>query len=150
MNFINYTGIWIPITLSNFYAGTRSAYFPAMLDTTVNRVQLVTQTTFIMPILGIQLTQFSIGYDTVALFAQIRFYNRYIHQPFGKLMSTSDTQVTGQVNVKLLTGNQSTNCIADAELSTNTVTSLGLTCVGDYVKYFELFPHCKIGSKYST
>ena len=84
--FINYSGIWIPISISNFYSGTKSSYFPPMIDTTINKVTLTRDPAFQMPLLGIQITQFLIGYDCVALFAYIRFYKTYIHQPFGKLM----------------------------------------------------------------
>ena len=68
--------------------------------------------------------------------------------PIVKLMSTAATQITGQVNLKLLTGNAVNNCIADTELSTNTVASLGLTCVGDYVDYFDTNLQCGNNSKY--
>jgi len=84
--FKGYTGNWIPVSISNFYSGTKSSYFPPMLDSTINRVQMIKDSSFVMPLQGIQFTQLSIGYDCVALFAEFRFYNKYIHQPFGKLL----------------------------------------------------------------
>lgn len=84
--FNTFKGRWIPMSISNYYSNTISSYFPPMFDVTVNKVELPMETTFSMPLLGIPITQFSIGYDCVALWAEMRFYNRYIHNPFGKLM----------------------------------------------------------------
>jgi len=49
-----------------------------------------------------------------------------------------------------LSGNLSTNCLADSDLSSGTVSSLGISCVGDYQEYLENANQCNDNTKFMT
>ena len=80
-------GKWTLITLSNYKAGTISTYFPHMINISSGQRDLPMKSTYSIPAAGISITQLNFGNECVALFANLRFYNKYIQGAFGWIMT---------------------------------------------------------------
>ena len=144
---MNYVGSWILITFSNYSSGSISSYYPNMVTMSSNGIDLPIQSTYIIPTNGITITQAQLGYEVVALFAQMRFYSKFIQGAYGWVMSSSTTRD----NFKILTINLmggSTTCLSNNDLSGQTITSLQNTCVGDYNVYLDSTQSCNDNTKY--
>ena len=85
--FANNIGKWTLLTLSNFKAGTISTYFPHMINISSGQRDLPKKSTYSIPAAGISITQFNFGNECVALFANLRFYKKYIQGAFGWVMT---------------------------------------------------------------
>lgn len=142
VNFSQYIGNWIPVTLANYNANSIYTYYPNMITLAVNRIDLAMQTGYTIPTSGIPITQVSLGYEVVALFSEFRFYSHFIQGAYGQIMSSSTTKAKNTLFNILLTGSSATNCISNSDLAAGTTTSLGTTCIGDYQDYLDTTAQC--------
>ncbi len=85
--FHNNIGKWALITLSNFKLATISNYFPHIINVSSGHRDLPMKSGYTIPGAGISITQFNFGNECVALFADLRFYNKYIQGSYGWVMT---------------------------------------------------------------
>jgi len=84
--FTNSIGTWILITFSNYISGTKGAYFPNMVQISINKRDIPMKSTYTIPSSGIIISQFQFGYECVALFSELRFYKKFIQGAYGWLL----------------------------------------------------------------
>ena len=85
-SFTTSIGTWILVTFANYISGTKSAYFPNMVQISVNKRDIPMKAAYTIPSSGIIISQFQFGYECVALFSELRFYRKFIQGAFGWLL----------------------------------------------------------------
>jgi hypothetical protein len=73
-DFINYFGRWIPISIANYISNTNNDVYPNMFTLSVNKKDIPFYVNdqgdkYAIPDSGIKITEFSLGYDLIALFS---------------------------------------------------------------------------------
>lgn len=148
-NFQKYIGIWIPIVIANYISNTNNDVYPNMLTLSVNKIDIPFSSGYSIPTSGVSVNQISFGIEIIALYAELRVYNRFIQGAYGTITSKTTTREENIMFKYNLFGSNNNNCLQDGELASNTVGGLGITCVADYneylsstcddnVKYFDL------------
>ena len=130
-SFNQYFGKWILLTVS-IHRSEENDVYPHMFTFSVNKVDIPFSSGYSIPPDGFQITSLNIGSEIVALFADLRIYNKFIQGSFGTVMAT---QTEGSKNLVFhykLTSNAITGC-ADGALPAST----GYTCVSDYMPYLD-------------
>lgn len=147
LNFMNNIGNWVLVTFSNYISGSISNYYPNIATMSSNGIDIKMQSTYVMPTNGITFTQAQLGFEVVALFAQMSFYSKFIQGAYGWVMSSTTTRNTALLLIINLNGGSST-CISNNDLSGQTTSSLQTSCVGDYNVYLDPSLSCSDNTKY--
>jgi hypothetical protein len=123
-------GTWVPISISA-YRETNVNIFPNMIHMTIDYTQ--------MPILDSAMSNYVVSEFTmpstwIGLISDITFYNSFIISAWGFKKFDSDYQNNSKYIISTfpMKSNISGQCLADSQLSSGTVSGLGVICVADY------------------
>ena len=143
--FIDYFGIWIPISIANYISNTNNNVYPNMFTLSVNKIDIPfnTDPVYAIPESGIKITELSLGYDIIALFAEISIYSKFIQGGYGRIRSLQNLK--DQFFYKSLTGTKPNDClVVNDDLSSD----ISLICAPDYSVNFIDSYYCKDDTKF--
>ena len=147
--FIDYFGIWIPISIANYISGANTVVYPNMFTLSVNKRDIPfykdpnTNKIYSIPESGIKITELSLGYDIIALFAEISIYSKFIQGGYGRIRSLQNLK--DQFFYKSLTGTKPNDClVVNDDLSSD----ISLICAPDYSVNFIDTYYCQDDTKY--
>ena len=131
-NFNKYFGIWIPISIANYISNAQSDIYPNMFTLSVNKIDIPFSEGYSIPSTGIKVTQLQLGYEIIALFAELSIYSKFIQGGYGKIRSTE--YLKDRCYYKTLTGTSTSNCIDSSDL----ISQVPIICAPDYnVNFME-------------
>ena len=140
--FIDYFGIWIPISIANYISNANNGVYPNMFTLSVNKKDIPFKTGYTLPESGIKITEFSLGYEIIALFAELSIYSKFIQGGYGRIRSLQNLK--DQFFYKSLTGTKPNDClVVEDDLSSDS-----LICAPDYSVNFIDSYYCKNDQKY--
>ena len=142
-NFQHYFGIWIPISIANYVSNAKSEIYPNMFTLSVNKIDIPFSEGYSIPSTGIKVTQLQLGYEIIALFAELSIYSKFIQGGYGRIRSNIYEQ--DLYYNKSLIGNSSTNCI---DVSTDLLSAATVICAPDYNINFMKEYYCEDDKKY--
>lgn len=140
VNFESYIGKWIPISIANYISTSTSDIYPHMLTFSVNRIDIAFNSGYSIPSLGVPVTLLDFGYEVVALFADIRIYNKFIQGGYGTIMSKTETKAVDLFYHKSLMGGMNNNCVST---TSDLASFVDIVCVEDYSIYFDTTLACE-------
>ena len=146
--FVDQIGQWTLVTYANYKANTINSYYPNMMGASINKKDLPMEAAYSIPATGISINRAEIGYEVVGLFADFRFYNKYIQGAFGLIMSSNTKRAENLITSISLSANTANACISDADLNGATVIALGISCIADYNIYLDTNVQCTDDTKY--
>jgi hypothetical protein len=136
-------GQWTLVSLSNYYSsGTIYKYFPTMVNFWLQTEDQKKEVNFNMPGAGLNIDNIDIGNEIIALFADMRFYNNYIVQPYGLVMSLDTTNQQDMMFNRYMIGTTSKNCLTDSDIDGGNAGSYKISCVPDYHPYLDTTLRC--------
>lgn len=147
-NWSKYIGQWVLITFSNYISNSINTYYPNMMTLSVNKIDIPMQVSYTLPSSGVPITEVKLGFEIVALFTEFRFYSNFIQGAYGTVSATPTTKSGNLIFMISLSGNSASNCISDSDLASGTVTSLGISCQGDYNNFLDTTLQCNDDTKY--
>ena len=117
-DFINYFGRWIPISIANYISNTNNDVYPNMFTLSVNKKDIPFYVDdqgnkYAIPDSGIKITELSLGYDIIALFAELSIYSKFIQGGYGRIRSLQN--LNDQFFYKSLTGTKPNDCLVVAD-----------------------------------
>ena len=141
--FREYFGIWIPISIANYISNANNDVYPNMFTLSVNKIDIPFDADYKIPPSGIKATELSIGYEIIALFAELSIYSRFIQGGYGRIRS--EQYLTDQFYYKSLTGTKPNDCLT---VESDLQSSIDLICSPDYSVYFIDSYYCKNDLKF--
>ena len=126
-NFGKYFGIWIPISIADYISGEQNNIYPNMFTLSVNKIDIPFCEGYTLPDTGIKVNQLQLGYEIIALFAQLRIYSKFIQGGYGHIRSTQLNQ--NLFYSKSLIGTNNNNCVNP---STDLISNVNILCEPDY------------------
>ena len=142
-NFKNYFGIWIPISIANYRSNAQSEIYPNMFTLSVNKIDIPFSEGYSIPSTGIKVTQLQLGYEIIALFAELSIYSKFIQGGYGKIRSPQYKE--DRYYYKSLIGNSSTNCL---DKSKDLISEVEIICSPDYNVNFMEDYYCNNTEKF--
>ena len=136
-NFNKYFGIWIPISIANYRSNAQSEIYPNMFTLSVNRIDIPFSEGYSLPSTGIKVTQLQLGEEIIALFSELRIYNKFFQGGYGKIRAP--TFEDNLVYYKSLTGSSTSNCI---DLEGDLIGNVQIVCAPDYSLHFNDTFYC--------
>ena len=141
--FRNYFGVWIPIAIANYISNSINSIYPNMLTLSVNKIDIPFAEGYSIPESGIKATELSLGYEIIALFAELSIYSKFIQGAYGRVRS--EQYLKDQFYYKSLTGTKSNDCLV---VDTDLQSPIDLICATDYSVNFIDSYYCKDDTKY--
>jgi hypothetical protein len=139
--FIKDLGQWSFISVSNYYApNDLHKTFPNMMNLWIKTDDLPRQGGFFIPGPGLQIDYLDLGYEIIALFADLKFYKNYIIEPYARVMHKSP-----DIDLYLkrsLTGTSATNCLTVDDVDGGNLGIYGHSCSADYNPYLDSKNRC--------
>ena len=142
-NFNKYFGIWIPISIANYKSNAQSEIYPNMFTLSVNRIDIPFSEGYSLPSTGIKVTQLQLGYEIIALFAELRIYNKFFQGGYGKIRAP--TFQDNLIYYKSLIGTSTSNCVG---LEEDLIGNVGIVCAPDYSLHFNDTFYCNDAKKF--
>ena len=149
--FRSYFGVWIPISIANYISNSINDIYPNMFTLSVNKIDIPffcsdkinKRDCYSIPPSGIKVTELSLGFEIIALFAEISIYSKFIQGGYGRIRS--EQYLKDQFYYKSLTGTKINDClVVDDDLQ----SSISLICAPDYSVNFIDSYYCKNDLKY--
>ena len=138
-NFNKYIGTWIPMCVANYLSAVPDTYvYPNMIVLNVNKIDIPFVTGYKIPDTGFLIEQISLHYETIALFADFRIYNKFIQHNFATMISSTARSKNLFIHYDLYSGQ--TSCIQKEYLAVNNIISVD--CVEDYNIYMDDYKFC--------
>ena len=141
--FRTYFGVWIPIAIANYISNSINDIYPNMLTLSVNKIDIPFADGYSIPASGIKATELSLGYEIIALFAELSIYSKFIQGAYGR--ARSEQYLSDQFYYKSLTGTKPNDCLV---VDTDLQSSIDLICAPDYSVNFIDSYYCKDDTKY--
>ena len=141
-NFGKYFGIWIPISIADYISSEQNDIYPNMFTLSVNRIDIPFCEGYSLPATGIKINQIQIGYEIIALFAQLRIYSKFIQGGYGHIRSKEYNK--NLFYDKSLIGTSSTNCVDPNDL----ISNVNILCAPDYSYHFIEEEYCNENDKF--
>ena len=133
-NFNKYIGTWIPMCIANYLSAIPDTYiYPNMIVFNVNKIDIPFVTGYSIPDAGFLIEQINLHYETIALFADFRIYNKFIQHNFATMISSTANSNFLFIHYDLYKGQ--TSCIQLEYLAVNNLISVD--CVEDYNIYLD-------------
>ena len=127
-NFYNLIGQWIPYSIAIYKADSPiSEIYPPMLTFSVNKEDIPFINGYSLPDSFDRINRINLGSNIIALFAELRIYNRFIQGAFGHSKSSQNSE--GLILYYPLT---EVGCVSNNMLSSPGVSPI---CVPDYTDY---------------
>ena len=142
-NFRKYFGRWIPIAIANYISNSISDIYPNMLTLSVNKIDIPFVTGYNIPASGIKATELSLGFEIIALFAELSIYSKFIQGAYGR--ARSEQVLTDRFLYKSLTGTKPDDCLV---VEDDLLSNIDLICAPDYSVNFIDSYYCKDDTKY--
>ena len=142
-NFRKYFGRWIPIAIANYISNSISDIYPNMLTLSVNKIDIPFVTNYNIPASGIKATELSLGFEIIALFAELSIYSNFIQGAYGR--ARSEQVLTDRFYYKSLTGTKPNDCLV---VEDDLQSRIDLICAPDYSVNFIDNYYCKDDTKY--
>ena len=138
-NFNKYIGTWIPLCVANYLSNVPDTYvYPNMIVLNVNKIDVPFVTGYSIPDTGFLIEQISLHYETIALFADFRIYNKFVQHNFATMISSTANARNLFIHYDLYKGQ--TSCIQLEYLAVNNLISV--ECVEDYNIYIDDYKFC--------
>ena len=138
-NFNKYIGTWIPLCVANYLSAVPDTYiYPNMIVFNVNKIDVPFVSGYSIPDAGFLIEQISLHYETIALFADFRIYNKFIQHNFATIISSTANTRNLFIHYDLYKGQ--TSCIQLEYLAVNNLISV--ECVEDYNIYIDDYKFC--------
>ena len=145
--FRNYFGVWIPISIANYISNSINDIYPNMFTLSVNKRDIPfsdeTGTEYQIPASGIKVTELSLGYEIISLFAELSIYSKFIQGGYGRIRS--EIYLTDQFYYKSLTGTKINDCLVTED---DLLSPIALICAPDYSVNFIDSYYCKDDTKF--
>ena len=141
--FRKYFGIWIPIAIANYISNSISDVYPNMITLSVNKRDVPFVTGYNIPASGLKATELSLGFEIIALFAELSIYSKFIQGAYGR--ARSEQVLTDQFYYKSLTGTKTDDCLV---VQDDLQSSIDLICAPDYNVNFIDSYYCKDDTKF--
>ena len=146
-DFRKYFGVWIPISIANYISNSINDIYPNMFTLSVNKRDIPfsdeTGTEYAIPPSGIKVTELSLGYEIISLFAELSIYSKFIQGGYGRIRS--EIYLTDQFYYKSLTGTKINDCLVTED---DLLSPIALICAPDYSVNFIDSYYCKDDSKF--
>jgi len=146
-SFRKYFGVWIPISIANYISNSINDIYPNMFTLSVNRRDIPfsdeTGTEYSIPPSGIKVTELSLGYEIISLFAELSIYSKFIQGGYGRVRS--EIYLTDQFYYKSLTGTKINDCLVTED---DLLSPIALICAPDYSVNFIDSYYCKDDTKF--
>ena len=144
-NFNKYIGTWIPLCVANYLSAIPDTYvYPNMILLNVNKIDIPFVTGYSIPDPGFLIDQISLHYETIALYADFRIYNKFIQHNFATMISSTANAKNLFIHYDLYSGKSS--CIQLEYLAINSLVSVN--CVEDYNIYMDSTKFCNSESEF--
>ena len=144
-NFNKYIGTWIPLCVANYLSAIPDTYvYPNMILLNVNKIDIPFVTGYSIPDPGLLIDQISLHYETIALYADFRIYNKFIQHNFATMISSTANAKNLFIHYDLYSGKSS--CIQLEYLAINSLVSVN--CVEDYNIYMDSTKFCNSESEF--
>ena len=138
-NFNKYIGTWIPMCVANYLSNVPDTYiYPNMIVFNVNKIDIPFVPGYSIPDPGFLIEHISLHYETIALFADFRIYNKFIQHNFATMISSTANARNLFIHYDLYSGQ--TSCIQLEYLAVNNLISV--ECVEDYNIYLDDYKFC--------
>ena len=138
-NFNNYIGTWIPMCVANYLSAVPDTYiYPNMILLNVNKIDIPFVEGYSIPDAGFLIETISLHYETIALFADFRIYDKFIQHNFATMISSTANARNLFIHYDLYKGQ--TSCIQLEYLAINSLISV--ECVEDYNIYIDDYKFC--------
>ena len=138
-NFNKYIGTWIPMCVANYLSAIPDTYvYPNMIVFNVNKIDIPFVPGYTIPDTGFLIEQINLHYETIALFADFRIYNKFIQHNFATMISSTANARNLFIHYDLYSGQ--TSCIQLEYLAVNSIISVD--CVEDYNIYIDDYKFC--------
>ena len=149
-SFKSYVGKWVFIGISNFYIteNDMEKRFSNMVNVYMFNKELANNPNYSVPPPGIKIERLDLGNEIVALFADFRFYKRFLHQPYGLIM---DSNIKFQVDLVLqllLYSTKIDSCLKNENLEESSISLLKIICQAEYNQYLDKANQCLNSKKY--
>ena len=142
-NFGKYFGKWIPISIADYISNEQNDIYPNMFTLSVNRIDIPFCEGYSLPSTGIKINQIQLGFEIIALFAQLRIYSKFIQGGYGHIRSQDYTN--NLFYSKSLIGTSRSNCI---DPSTDLISNVNILCAPDYSYHFLEDEYCNQNDKF--
>ena len=144
INFHDYFGVWIPISIANYISNAINYVYPNMFTLSVNKIDIpFTDEYEKIPESGIKITELTFGSDIIALFAELSIYSKFIQGGYGRIRSLE--VLKDQFFYKSLTGTKPNDCLV---VQDDLNSDISLICAPDYSINFIDSYYCKNDEKY--
>ena len=138
-NFNKYIGTWIPLCVANYLSAIPDTYiYPNMILLNVNKIDIPFVPGYSIPDAGLLIDQISLHYETIALYADFRIYNKFIEHNFATMISSTANARNLFIHYDLYSGKSS--CIQLEYLAINSLVDVN--CVEDYNIYMDSTKFC--------
>lgn len=130
-----FLGRWTPISIA-MYRSNNPLIFPHMNSVTIHYKTLAPLD---LPSKSFQISELTISNNYIGLLSNIIIYKNFIVNAWGfaSHYTSNDVNLDYQLFTFPLKSNTNTDCIKNSDLSSGTISSLGIICVSDYNPFYD-------------